>query len=126
MNRTYRDFVADMVVHASDAIACVEGKSLEDVAADRFRRLALERCFEILGEAASKIPVELRALHPELPWPEMIAVRNRVAHAYFHVDPSILYHTARNILPTLVPALERLLEEVKAAETAPEEGPRSR
>jgi uncharacterized protein with HEPN domain len=91
VSRAYRDFVADMVAHALDAIACVEGLTQEEVAADRLRRLALERCFEVLGEAAGKLPAELRALHPELPWAEMIAVRNRVAHAYFHVDPSILY-----------------------------------
>ncbi|HEX6015916.1 MAG TPA: hypothetical protein VFY87_29775 [Geminicoccaceae bacterium] len=45
MNRAYHGFLADMVAHARDAVACVESRTLEEVAADRLRRLALERCF---------------------------------------------------------------------------------
>lgn len=77
--RAYRDFLEDMLVHAQDAVACVEGRTLEEVVVDRLRRLALERRFEVLGEAAGKVPPEIRARYPELPWAEMIAVRNRVA-----------------------------------------------
>lgn len=69
MKRAYRDFVADMLVHARDAMACVEGRTLADVETDRLRRLALERCFEVLGEAASKVPASLRERYPHLPWP---------------------------------------------------------
>jgi uncharacterized protein with HEPN domain len=122
VSRAYRDFLADMVVHARDAIACVEGHTVEEVAADRLRRLALERCFEALGEAAGKIPPDLRARHPDLPWADMIAVRHRVAHAYFQVDVAILHRTARDLLPALVPALERMRDEVAAAEGTPGDG----
>jgi uncharacterized protein with HEPN domain len=119
VSRAYRDFLADMVAHARDAVACVEGRTLEEVAADRLRRLALERCFEVLGEAAGKIPADLRARHPELPRADMIAVRHRVAHAYFQVDIAILYRTARDLLPAIVPALERVRDEVAGAEGDP-------
>ena len=87
-----------------DAIACVDGLSLDQVAADRLRRLALERCFEIIGEAAAKLAPSIRERYPEIPWAEMIAVRNRVAHAYFAVDISILYQTAHDLLPSLLPS----------------------
>ena len=117
MTRAYRDFLADILVHAQDAIGCVQGLTVEEVAADRLRRLALERCFEIIGEAAGKLPLEMRARYPELPWAEMIAVRNRVAHACFAVELAILYRTASDLLPPLVPVLKRMLDEVTAAET---------
>lgn len=44
----------------------------------------------------------------------MIAVRNRVAHAYFSIDLAILYRTASDVLPALLPELERMLAEVTA------------
>lgn len=117
MSRAYRDFLADIVAHAEDAIACVAGLSLAEVEVDRLRRLALERCFEIIGEAAGKLDPVIRTRHPEIPWAEMIAVRNRVAHAYFAVDIAILYRTAYDLLPPLLPLLRQVLHETIRAET---------
>ena len=78
----------------------------------------MERCFEVLGEAASKVPPNLRVRYPDLPWTEMIAVRNRVAYAYFNVDLAILYRTASDVLPGLLPGLERMLTDVAADDGA--------
>ena len=61
---------------------------------------------ELSSEAAGKIRQEIRARHPGLPCAEMIAVRNRAAHAYFAVDLTILEETARARLPALVPLIE--------------------
>jgi uncharacterized protein with HEPN domain len=118
LSRTFRDLLADMLVHAQDAIACVEGMDLPQVQLDRLRRLALERCFEIIGEAAGKIDPSIRERFPTVPWAEMIAVRNRLAHAYFAVDMAILYHTACDLLPSLLPALQAALDEVTREETS--------
>jgi len=42
------------------------------------------------GEAISRLPVELRDRHPEVPWRQIIAVRHRIVHAYFDLDLKIL------------------------------------
>ena len=52
---------------------------------------ALERAIEILGEAAARVPKDLRDRHPDLPWREMIGTRNRLAHAYFATELFILH-----------------------------------
>jgi uncharacterized protein with HEPN domain len=117
LSRAYRDFLADILTHAQDAIACVDGFGVAEFAADRLRRLALERCFEIMGEAAGKLDPAIRKRYPKVPWAEMIAVRHRVAHAYFAVDVAILYRTARDLLPPLLPVLRQALDEVAAEET---------
>lgn len=114
MSRAYRDFLADILTHAQDAIACVYGLTVAEVAADRLRCLALERCFEVMGEAAGKLDPAIRMRYPKVPWAEMIAVRNRVAHAYFAVDVAILHCTARDLL---LPILRQALQEVTAEET---------
>jgi hypothetical protein len=61
--------------------------------------LALERAIEILGEAASRIPPEWRARHPDLPWREMIGTRHRLAHGYFATELFILHEVATLLLP---------------------------
>ena len=61
---------------------------------DRMLLFALVRAIEIIGEAASKVTLETRAAVPEVPWLQIVAMRNRLAHAYFDIDRNILWQTA--------------------------------
>lgn len=63
---------------------------------------ALTRAIEILGEAASKISEEARAELPLIPWSRIVAMRNRLVHAYFDIDRNILWRTATEELPELL------------------------
>jgi len=55
---------------------------------------ALVRAIEIVGEAANKISDEARAALPAIPWPAIVGMRNRLIHAYFEVDPQLVWQTA--------------------------------
>ena len=68
-------------------------------------------CFGVIGEAARHIPEDVVAANPDLPWPEMRAMRNVVVHEYFGVTQETLWKTAREDLPALVERLRRLLAE---------------
>ena len=46
---------------------------------------AVIRNFEIIGEAAKNIPVEIKDKYPEVPWEEMYLLRNKVSHEYFGI-----------------------------------------
>jgi uncharacterized protein with HEPN domain len=74
-------------------------------------KLALERALEVLGEAASKVSDDTRAKAPEIPWREIVGVRNRLSHAYFNLDPDILWTTATVSAPAILPQLRALLED---------------
>lgn len=63
----------------------------------------------IIGEAANHIPDEVQEAHDDVPWVLMRAMRNRVVHVYFDVDPDILWDTVQTDLPKLVDPLKRLL-----------------
>jgi len=63
----------------------------------------------IIGEAANHIPDDVQEAHGDVPWVLMRAMRNRVVHIYFDVDPDILWDTVNNDLPKLVDPLERML-----------------
>ena len=65
-----------MLQAARDAAAIVSGITRESFRSDRMRMLALERSMELIGEAAGRVSEALRKKHPQLPWKEMIGLRN--------------------------------------------------
>jgi len=80
-----------------DAVAAIKAFT-QGIAFDTFRydaktMRAVELDFIIIGEAASPIPEEVERAHPEVPWHLMRAMRNRLVHAYFSVDPQIVWDT---------------------------------
>ena len=79
----------------------------------QFYRLLL-RELEIIGEAANSIPATFRKKYPEIPWKQMIAMRNRLIHAYFDVDHDIVWITTNDYLPVLIQRLELLLESLSS------------
>jgi uncharacterized protein with HEPN domain len=72
---------------------------------------AVVRNLEIIGEAATHIPAEVRQQHPEIPWNEMKGMRNLLAHEYFGVSTAIVWATTQDNLPPLKPLLEKILIE---------------
>jgi uncharacterized protein with HEPN domain len=69
----------------------------------------MTRCFGILGEAASRLSAETRPGFPDLPCAKMVSMRNHLIHAYFDVDLDIVWTTAIDDLPTLLPILDSAL-----------------
>jgi uncharacterized protein with HEPN domain len=70
---------------------------------------ALERFVEVIGEAASRLSENTRETSPNVPWHEIIAMRNRLVHGYFAVDLDILWTVVNDDLPELIEALDRLI-----------------
>lgn len=75
-----------MLDAAKEAESFVLGKSRTALDTDRMLVLALVKDIEIIGEAASKASEETRLKCPEIPWPDIVNMRNRLIHAYFDVD----------------------------------------
>lgn len=96
----------DMLDHAREAVSLAQGKTRTDLDSDRLLNLALVRLLEIVGEAASRVPEEERARHTEIPWPQIISLRNRLIHGYDSVDFDILWQIVSVDLPSLIVALE--------------------
>ena len=67
------------------------------------------------GQAARGVSGELQATHPEIPWREMIGMRNVVVHDYADVDLALVWKTVREDLPGLVRRLNAILEEGNAS-----------
>ena len=99
----------DMLEVAREARELVAELQADAFLNDRVRRRALERMLELIGEAARRITRECQAEHPEIQWRRIIGQRNILAHEYGRVDPRLLYQTARQDMPSLIAALERIL-----------------
>jgi len=72
--------------------------------------LALTRLVEIIGEAAARVSAQTREQYTDIPWIEMIGLRNRLIHGYDAVDLDILWDILHEDLPPLIQRLRVLLE----------------
>ena len=91
-------------------MAFVRGKEASDLFREKQLTLALFKCIEIVGEAASRVSIDVREAHPEIPWPSIIGMRNRLVHVYFDVDAELVFETVRDELPPLIDNIERIIE----------------
>ncbi|MEW6234369.1 MAG: HepT-like ribonuclease domain-containing protein [Candidatus Omnitrophota bacterium] len=92
-----------------EASQIAQGRKREDLDSDRIFFNAVIRCIEVIGEAASKISLECRYQYPQIPWEDIIGMRNRLIHAYFDIQTDIVWKTVVNELPYLRQELEKIV-----------------
>ena len=98
-----------MLDAAREALAFTEGKARGALDGNRMLVLSLVKSIEIIGEAATKVSAESREAQPEIPWASIVAMRNRLIHAYFDVDLDRVWDTMTDDLPHLLTLLERIV-----------------
>jgi uncharacterized protein with HEPN domain len=108
-------FVAQMVEAAEAALEFSDGQTAESFARDRLVGYAVVRAIQLIGQAARSVSPELQAAHAEIPWREMIGMRNVVVHDYADVDLSLVWKTVRDDLPGLIERLNAILDEGSAS-----------
>jgi uncharacterized protein with HEPN domain len=101
--------VRHMLDAAREAILFSDGRTGEDLNRDRMFLLSVVKEIEIIGEAASRLSTEARAAMPEVPWRDVIGMRNRLTHGYFDWDTKRIWTTVVSDLPDLVHRLEEAL-----------------
>jgi uncharacterized protein with HEPN domain len=92
------------------ALEIAQSKDLSALSPEEETSLALVRLLEILGEAARGISENLKSLHPEIPWREIVATRNLLIHEYFGVDMGVVAAILEQDLPSLLERLEFILQ----------------
>ena len=92
------------------ALGFVEGRERSDLVGDQMLQFALVRAVEVVGEAASRGGEEGRGELPEVPWVDVVGMRNRLVHAYFDINSDILWKTVTESLPELQRALQGYLD----------------
>jgi len=110
MTRSVKLYFGD-ILRATDRIE----KYTKSFIFDKFRKDdktidAVVRNLHVIGEATKNIPADIRARHGEIPWREIIAMRNMLIHEYFGIDIEILWKTVSEDIPDFKKQLIALMK----------------
>jgi uncharacterized protein with HEPN domain len=105
--------VRDMLAFCDAVLAYTAGHDLAAVLVDRMRYDATLRNLELIGEAATHLPDDVRALAPNIPWRQVVGTRNRLAHAYLGIEPETVWLIVERSVPELRNQLLSLLDRLR-------------
>jgi uncharacterized protein with HEPN domain len=104
------DAYLEDILQAARAIRrFTQGVSVEEFKANEEKYEAVNRKFEIIGEAARRLSPEIRSGFPQIPWKLITAMRNILIHHYDDVDLDVVWETVQRDLPALIDSLEAYL-----------------
>ena len=111
--RRWDHYVRDMLGACDKILSYNEGLDQPAFIADGRTYDATLRNLEVLGEAATHVPADVRDSRAEIPWRALTGTRNQVIHGYLGIDDDIIWSIVRDDIPMLVPQLRELLEEAE-------------
>ena len=101
-------FLADMLESAAKIEEYTSGMNYESFIQDSKTVDAVVRNFDIIGEAAGRIPEDFKDAHAQIDWHRIRGFRNRIIHHYFGIDLSIIWQIKETFLPDLVQQLKSI------------------
>jgi uncharacterized protein with HEPN domain len=111
MRRSHLLYLEDILESVNKIQSYAGNLSFEDLLKDKMRIDAIVRNFEIIGEASSKIPQEIRDKYPFVEWRRISDFRNVLAHEYFGIKYKIMWDIIKNKLPELERQIKPIIDE---------------
>lgn len=105
MSRDVSLYVEDMISAGEAVLRYIDGVSSDAFAANDEKRAAVERQVFVIGEAAARMPDEWKQSVPQIPWRQIVGLRNLLAHGYWVIDAEELWDVAHNKIPEFLAAL---------------------
>lgn len=99
----------DMLFAARRARGHVAGMTQTQFMASELHQDAAIRSLEVIGEAAAQVSAPFRDAHPEIPWRQIISMRNRLIHAYSNISLDTVWDVLQDKLPELISTLTPLI-----------------
>ena len=106
--REWQFYIDDMIAFAGNVLEYTRGLNQANFISNRLVYDATLRNLELIGEAATHVPDEVREAHQEIPWRMIIATRNRLIHGYLGIDDDTLWSIIQDDVPVVLPLLETL------------------
>lgn len=113
--REWKFYLDDMIGFAHRVLSYTAGLNQTGFVASGLTYDATLRNLELIGEAATHIPDNVRAAHPAIPWRLVIATRNRLIHGYLGIDDDTLWSIVCDDVPDLLRQLEAMKRDVDGA-----------
>jgi len=98
-----------MLQASRDILEFTRGVSLIEYGSNKMLQMAVERGFQILGDAARRVTEPFKAAHPEIPWSSIVGHRNVIVHDYADLSLRRIWEVVEDDLPGLALILERLV-----------------
>jgi uncharacterized protein with HEPN domain len=100
----------DILESAEKIITYTEPLTYDEFIADSKTIDAVIRNFEIIGEAANRLPDELKDNNSEVDWHKLRGLRNRIVHGYFGINYKIIWSIIQEYLPELISRIQKLID----------------
>ncbi len=101
----------DIKISVSKILDYTNNVTFDDYEADAKTRDAVEHNFQIIGEAANRVPAYLKEQHPQIEWRIIKDFRNFIIHEYFGINNRIVWDIIQNRLPDLLSAITALIDD---------------
>ena len=111
--KDYKLYLFDILESCKKIVSYTKGITEREFANDNKTIDAVIRNIEIIGEAANKIPREEREKIQQIPWKEVVAMRNKVVHEYFDVNVPIVWETIQADIPILKKNIQNTLKNTR-------------
>jgi uncharacterized protein with HEPN domain len=114
-SKFYIDYLDDILQAIEKAQQFTANMSFDDFKNDYKTKFAVIRAFEIIGEAANRIPKNIQNNHQNIPWSKMKGMRNKLIHDYMSVNTKVVWETIRDDLPGLKIEIEEMKNQLNSA-----------
>jgi uncharacterized protein with HEPN domain len=108
------DYLNDILESIEDIREFTDGMNYDTFIKDRKTMKAVVRSLEVIGEAAKNVPIPLKEGHTEIPWQEIIGMRNKITHEYFGIDLDIVWQSAQEDLSPLESAIKKIIMDIES------------
>ena len=102
-------YLWDILDYAQTIFKFTSGLNYNSYLKDRKLQLAVERCIEIIGEAAKNVSEKFKKEHPGIPWHLIIAQRNVIVHEYGEIKQDRIWALTEKKIPELIELIKPLL-----------------
>ena len=106
--RKIKLYVQDIIISIGKIEKYTKGFKFEEFIKYEKTIDAIVRNLSVIGEAAKNIPEEVKRKYPQIPWREIIGMRNKVMHEYFGVEEQVLWKTIKDDIPVLKVMIKKL------------------
>lgn len=108
VKREWRFYLEDMIGFTEKVIAYTQTLDQDSFVSSGLNYDATLRNLELIGEAATHIPEDVREANPRIPWRLVIATRNRLIHGYLGIDNDTLWSIICDDIPSLLANLQAI------------------
>jgi uncharacterized protein with HEPN domain len=111
MSRDSTLFLHDILNACNHILEFTKDCNSETFIKDEKTSSAVIRKLEIIGEAAKRLPDEIKLKYKDIPWKKMAGMRDNLTHAYFGVDYDLVWQTITNDIPEIIKDVTKILDD---------------